>query len=125
MNAQQLEAIRQEANGDPQRMIELIVDYHLANTYGGSVNAYVDRLGDNVATMPDAQTVINALPFFLELEARGASEANLVAALDKVKAKLASFAPPPPKPQGARRLRKTRKGRRARKTTRRGRSGRS
>ena len=120
MNAQQLQAIRQQANGDPQRMIELIVDYHLANTYGGSVDAYVDRLGDNVTTMPDAQTVMSTLPFFLELEARGASEANLVTALDKVKAKLASFAPPPKAAMGARRVR-SKTGRRARKTTRRGR----
>ena len=83
MNAQQLQAIRQQANGDPQRMIELIVDYHLANTYGGSVDAYVDRLGDNVTTMPDAQTVMSTLPFFLELEARGASEENFWPPLQK------------------------------------------
>jgi hypothetical protein len=102
-------------------MLELIVDYHLANTYGGDVNAYVDRLGNNVATMPDAQTVMGTLPFFLELEARGAAEANLNAALEKVKAKLESFKPPPAKATGARRRAKT--GRRARKGTRRGRRG--
>lgn len=123
MNAAQMAEIQRQANGDPRRMIELVVDYHLANTYD-SLDAYVDRLGDNVATMPDAQTVMGTLPFFLELERRGATEANLVTALDKVKAKLASFAPPPAKAQGARRLR-SKTGRRARKATRRGRTRRS
>ena len=123
MNADQLEAIRQQANGDPGRMVELIVDYHLANTYGGNVNAYVDRLGDNVATMPDEETVLNTLPFFIELESRGAAEANLIAALMKVKEKLASFAPSTPRrtSSGAARVRKTKTGRRVRKATRRGR----
>jgi hypothetical protein len=120
MNAAQLAEIQRQANGDPNQMLNLIVDHHIANTYGGDINAYVDSLARNVDRMTDAQSVMGTLPFFLALEARGADEANLTAALERVRAKLASFrAPPPAAGVGARRRAKT--GRRGKKGTRRGR----
>jgi hypothetical protein len=121
MNAAQLAEIQRQANGDPARMVELIVDHHLANTYGGNVNAYVDALGRNVDNMQEAQTVMGVLPFLAELESRGAAQANLDAVIEKMRTKLKSFAPPPKQATGARRRAKT--GRRGKKGTRRGRRG--
>ena len=125
MNAEQLEEIRRQAGDDPIRMTELVVDYHLANTYNGNVNAYVDALGrtvDGFQTIADfGRGIVGLLGFLNELQRRGASPANLLAVREKIDAKIEAFKPPPPNARGARRRAKT--GRRGKKGTRRGRRG--
>jgi hypothetical protein len=122
MNAEQMREIQRQANGDPQRMVELVVDHHLANTYNGDVNAYVDALGRNVETMVDRGQragLGGVLPFLTELHARGADRNRMRPILVQIMEAMAA-APPPAKSMGARRRAKT--GRRARaRTTRRGR----
>jgi hypothetical protein len=122
MNAEQLARIQQQANGDPQRMVELIVDHHLATTYNGDVNAYVDGLGQSVARMPSLEGIQGLLPFLAELKRRGAAQDRIAAVIALIRSKIA--APPSEKAVGARRS-KTKTGRRVRKGTRRGRTARS
>jgi len=123
MNAEQLAEIQRQANGDPQRMVELIVDHHLAHTYAGDVNAYVDGLGRSVERMPSLEGIQGLLPFLAELRRRGAAQDRITAVIALIRAKIA--APPSEKAVGARRLKKTKTGRRVRKGTRRGRTARS
>ena len=127
MNAEQLAEIQRQANGDPQRMVELIVDHHLANTYAGDVNAYVDGLGRSVERMPSLEGIQGLLPFLAELKRRGAAQDRITAVIALIRAKMAALAAPPEKEAiGARRrLKKTKTGRRVRKGTRRGRTARS
>lgn len=127
MNAEQMEEIRRQAGNDPERMVELVVDYHLANTYNGDVNAYVDAMGrtvDGLKTIAEfGRSIVGVLGYLNELQRRGASAANLGAVYEKIDAKIEAFKPPPPNAKGARR--RATRGRRARKATRRGRHGRS
>lgn len=130
MNAEQMEEIRRQANGNPQRMVELVVDHHLANSYGGDVNAYVDGLGRSADTLIErglVDGIAGLLPFLMELRRRGADVERIRPILDRIMAAVEAAsqaaAPPPAKATGARRLRKTKTGRRVRKGTRRGRKG--
>jgi hypothetical protein len=123
MNAQQLAEIQRQAGDDPILMAQLVVDYHLANTYNGNVNAYVDALGrtvDGWETIAEfGRGIVGLLGFLNELRGRGASAANLLAVREKIDAKIEAFKPPPPNARGARR--RATRGRRGRKATRRGR----